>query len=92
MNTEKNQEIWIEKVHQNLILRGRSEKTFNNYRSVLRRFLKYYDENTKIRSLKEEDIIEFLNYEYIKIGRCKDTYNVAVCSIRLMFLVCFNKL
>ena len=28
MNTEKNQKIWIEKVHKNLLLRGRSEKTF----------------------------------------------------------------
>ena len=91
MNTETNQKMWIDKVHQNLILRGRSEKTFKNYKSALLRFLKYYDVKTKIKNLKEEDIINFLNDEYIKPGKCKDSYNVAVCSIRLMYLVCFNK-
>ena len=90
MNTEKNQGIWIEKVHQNLILRGRSDRTFNNYKSVLTRFLNYYSENTKIKSLKEEDIIGFLNDEYIKPAKCKSSYNLAVCAIRLFYLVCFN--
>ena len=31
MNTKENQKIWIEKIHKNLILRGRSENTFINY-------------------------------------------------------------
>lgn len=35
MNTEQNQKIWIDKVHENLVLRGRSENTFVNYKSVL---------------------------------------------------------
>lgn len=26
MNTEENQKMWINKVHENLLLRGRSEK------------------------------------------------------------------
>lgn len=38
MNTEKNQKIWINKIHENLILRGMSEKTFLNYKSCLLRF------------------------------------------------------
>ena len=38
MNTEKNKQIWVEKVHENLILRGRSEATFTNYKSSLMRF------------------------------------------------------
>ena len=54
MNTEKNQKIWLEKVQQNLILRGRSESTFINYKSSLIRFFNYYDENTNMKSLKEE--------------------------------------
>lgn len=90
MNTEKNQKIWIEKVHENLILRGRSEKTFDNYKCRLSKFFNYYDENTNIKKLKEKDIINFLNDEYIKTNRCKNTYNVAVCSIRLLYLVCFD--
>lgn len=90
MNTEKNQNIWIENIHQNLILRGRSENTFINYKSCLIRFFKYYDSNTNIKKLKETDIINFLNDEYIKPNKCKKTYNLAVCSIRLLYIVCFN--
>ena len=91
MNTEKNQKIWIEKVHKNLNLRGRSEQTFINYKSALSRFLKYYDSNTIIKNLKEEDIINFLNDEYLKLNKCKTDYNLAICSIRLFYLICFNK-
>lgn len=90
MNTEKNQKMWIEKVHENLILRGRSERTFNNYKSILIRFLNYYDNNTIIKNLKETDIIAFLNDEYFKTNKCKNTYNLAVASIRLLYIVCFN--
>lgn len=91
MNTEKNQKIWIEKVHQNLVLRWRSDNTFKNYKSALGKFLNYYSTDTNIKSLKEEDIILFLNDEYIKTNKCKDSYNLAVCSLRLFYLVCFNK-
>lgn len=90
MNNDENQKIWIEKVHQNLLLRGRSEKTFTNYKSTLLRFFKFYDANTNIKKLKEQDIINFLNKEFLIPNKCKDTYNVAVCSIRLFYLVCFN--
>lgn len=90
MNTDENQKIWIDKIHQNLILRGRSNYTFINYKSVLLRFFKYYDSNVNIKKLKEEDIINFLNDEFIIPNKCKDTYNLAVCSIRLLYLVCFN--
>lgn len=90
MNTEKNQKIWIDKVHENLILRGRSENTFINYKSCLHRFFNYYDENTNIKKLKEHEIINFLNDEYIIPNKCKTTYNIAVCSIRLLYAVCFD--
>ena len=90
MNTEKNKEKWIEKVHENLVLRGRSENTYRNYRCALLKFLNYFDDKTNIKSLKEKNIIDFLNEEYIKPNKCKDTYNLAVCSIRLFYLICFN--
>ena len=90
MNTEKNQKIWIKKVYENLNLRGRSERTFENYRSALNRFLNYYNENTNIKKLKENDIINFLNDEYLKLNKCKSSYNLAVAAIRLFYLVCFN--
>ena len=90
MNTKENQEMWIEKVHENLKLRGRSEKTFTNYKSVLLRFFKFYSSNTNIEKLKEQDIINFLNKEYIIPNKCKLSYNLAISSIRLFYLVCFN--
>ena len=90
MNTEKNQKIWIEKVHENLILRGRSENIFINYKSCLLRFFNHYDENTNIKKLKENEIINFLNEEYIIPNKCKSTYNIAVCSIRLLYAICFD--
>ncbi len=91
MNTEKNQEIWIEKIHENLKLRGRSEKTFENYKSVIIRFFNYYSSDTNISKLKELDVINFFNYEYIEKNKKKYTYNVGVASIRLLYLLCFNK-
>jgi len=90
MNTEKNQKIWIEKVHENLTLRGRSKNTFINYKSHLLRFFNHYDENTNIKKLKENEIINFLNEEYIIPNKCKSTYNIAVCSIRLLYAICFD--
>lgn len=39
MNNEINRKLWIEKIHENLKLRGRSENTFINYNSSLKIFL-----------------------------------------------------
>lgn len=91
MNTEKNQQKWINQVQQNLNLRGRSNRTFDNYKSVLKRFFKYYDSNINIKNLKENDIIDFLNHEYLIPKKSKDSYNLGVAAIRLFYLVCFNK-
>ena len=90
MNTDENQQMWIEKVHQNLILRGRSEITFNNYKSALNNFFKYYDISTNIETLREKEIINYLNDKIIKPNKCKNTYNLAVSAIRLLYSLCFN--
>lgn len=55
MNTDENQKIWIEKIHQNLILRGRSYHTFINYKSSLSKFFKYYDSNIVLKYLYNLD-------------------------------------
>ena len=91
MNNETNQKIWIEKIHENLKLRGRSENTFINYKCALKSFFNYYDENVNIENFKEEDIIPYINEQFLKANKSKYTYNVAVASIRLLYLVCFNK-
>ena len=90
MNTGENQKIWIDKIHENLILRGRSKNTYANYKCALMNFFDYYDENTNIGNLREENIIPYINDCFIKTNKSKYTYNLAIASIRLFYLVCFN--
>lgn len=91
MNNDENQKKWINKIHENLILRGRSENTFINYKSALNSFWKYFDTNTNIENLTEEDIIPYIKECFINSNKSKYTYNVAIASIRLFYLVCFKK-
>ncbi len=91
MNNETNQKLWIEKIHENLKLRGRSENTFKNYRCSLQNFFNYYNKDINIENLKEEDIIPYVNENFLKANKSKYTYNVAIASIRLFYLVCFGK-
>ena len=69
MNTEQNQKIWIDKVHENLILRGRSENTFANYKSVLIRFFNFFDESTNIEHLSEENFTYSFQYDINRLSR-----------------------
>lgn len=64
MNTEKNKEKWVEKIRQTLEIGGRSSRTFDNYKSHLKRFLNYYDESTDFKKLKEEDILDYFKKIY----------------------------
>lgn len=91
MNTDENQKIWIEKVHENLIMRGGSNNTFSNYKSALNSFFKYYSNDTNIKDLTEEDIIPYIRECFIKCNKSKYTYNVNIAAIRLFYLVCFKK-
>lgn len=91
MNTEKNQLIWIDKIHENLILRGRSENTFINYKSALNKFFNYYPKNTYLNKLTEKDILPYINVCFLKPNKSKYTYNLALASIRLLYAICFNK-
>ena len=90
-NTEKNKQKWVEKVKFTLELGGKSDKTFSNYKSHINRFLNYYDENTEINKLSENDVVEYLKKEYIDLNRCASSLNVGICSIRFLYSVCFNK-
>ncbi len=91
MNTDENQKTWIEKIQKNLIMRGRSENTFINYKCALNNFFKYYDSKTNIEALNEEDILPYINECFIKNNKSKYTYNVSITSIRLLYIVCFNR-
>ena len=90
-NTEKNKIKWVEKVKDTLILGGRSEKTFDNYKSHIKRFLNYYDENVEINKLSDEDIVEYVKKNYLELNRCAETLNVGICSIKYFYSVCFNR-
>lgn len=90
-NTEKNKIKWVEKVKDTLILGGRSEKTFDNYKSHIKRFLNYYNENVEINKLSDEDIVEYVKKNYLELNRCAETLNVGICSIKYFYSVCFNR-
>ena len=90
-NTEKNKIKWVEKVKETLILGGRSEKTFDNYKSHIKRLLNYYNENVEINKLSDEEIVEYVKKNYLELNRCAETLNVGVCAIKYFYSVCFNR-
>ena len=90
-NTEKNKKKWVEKVKFTLELGGKSDKTFDNYKSHINRFLNFYNEDVEINKLSENDIVDYLKKEYIDLNRCASSLNVGICSIRFLYSVCFNK-
>ena len=57
---------------------------------MLENFVAPYDA-TVIEKLNEEDIIPYIRECFIKLNKSKYTYNVAIPSIRLFYLVCFKK-
>ena len=90
-NTEKNKNKWVEKVKFTLELGGKSNKTFDNYKSHISRFLNYYDEEIEINKLTEDNIVDYLKKEYIDLNKCASSLNIGICSIRFLYSVCFNK-
>lgn len=90
-NTKNNKEKWVEKVRYTLELGGKSNNTFDNYKSHINRFLNYYAEDIDINKLSEDAIVDYLKINYIDLNRCASSLNVGVCSIRFLYSVCFNR-
>mgnify|MGYP002625635411 CR=1 FL=1 len=90
-NTEKNKIKWVEKVKYTLELGGKSDKTFDNYKSHIVRFLNYYTEDVDIDKLSEDEIVEYFRKQYINLNRCATTLNVGIFSIKFLYSVCFNR-
>lgn len=90
-NTKKNQEKWVEKVKYTLELGGKSNKTFVNYKSHITRFLNFYNEETEINKITEDNIVDYFKKNYIDLNRCANSLNVGICSIRFFYSVCFNR-
>ena len=81
---KKDKEKWIEKVRYTLEIGGKSNKTFDNYKSHINRFLNYYDEDIEINKLSEDKIIDYFRKNYIDLNRCVNNLNVGICSIRFL--------
>lgn len=77
-----NDEVF-EKIHEEFILRGMSEKTEESYRCAFRIFLRYY-ENRDIETLGEESIREFL-FHQISIGKSSGSVNIYNSALRFIF-------
>ena len=90
-NTEKNKEKWVKKVEDTLKIGGRSKRTFDNYKSHLKRFLNYYHEETEINKLSENNILDYLKVNYINKSFSGETYNMAIKSISFFYSVCFDR-
>lgn len=90
-NTEKNKIKWVEKVKFTLELGGKSNRTFDNYKSHINRFLNYYNEETDINKLSEDDIVDYFRKQYIDLNRCSSTLNLGIYAIKFLYSVCFNK-
>lgn len=91
MNSEKNKKKWVKQVEDTLKLNGRSKTTIANYVSSINRFLYFYDETTKISKLKEEDLLDYIKKEFLEKNKCGASYNVNICAIRFLYLVCFER-
>ena len=89
-NTNANREKWIKKVEDLIRISGKSRITFNNYKSHINRFFNYYSTDTIFNNVLEDEILEFIKSEYLNLNRASDTINLAICSIRYLYSVCFK--
>ena len=80
----------MQKVKDLLILRNCGKSTISNYLSCINRFKNYYKENTNLKELKEEDILEYLKKNFIDIGCSAATINVNRAAIKYYYLVNYN--
>lgn len=91
MNTQNNQQKWIEKCINIMKMGGKSEYTIINYKCGWNKFFKYYSERTDLSKLTEEDIMIYLKKEFLDKNLAGSTYNVYLSAIRLLYSVCFRK-
>lgn len=89
-NTEENKKIWLEKVENIMRAGGKSKRTFNNYKVHINRFLNFFDKDINFQNILEDDIMSYIKKEYIDLDRASDTINVAICSIRFLYSICFK--
>lgn len=74
-----------------LELGGKSNRTFENYKSHITRYLNYYNDNIEINKLSDEEIVNYFRKKYINLNRCAASLNVGICSVKYLYSVCFNR-
>ncbi len=90
-NTKTNQDKWLKKINDTLKIGGRSNRTFNNYKSQLNKLFNYYNSSIDIDKLNENDLLDFFKINYINKNISSSTLNLGVCSVRYLFSICFDK-
>lgn len=90
-NTKTNQIKWLKKIEDTLEIGGRSKRTYENYKSQINKFFRYYDENIDINKLNEDDLLDYFKNNYLNHNISSNTLNLGICSIRYLFSICFNK-
>lgn len=90
-NTKTNQDKWLKKIEDTLKIGGRSKRTYENYKSQINKFFRYYDKNIHINKLNEDDLLDYFKINYIDNNVSPNTLNLGICSIRFLFSVCFDK-
>lgn len=90
-NTKINQENWLKKINETMKIGGKSQKTYENYKSQLNKFFNYYNSSIDISKLNEDDLLDYFKVNYINKNTAASTLNLGVCSIRYLFSICFDK-
>lgn len=91
MNTEENQQQWIEKCIQIMKMGGKSNSTITNYKCGWRKLFNYYSKEIDISQQTEEDLLKFFKEEIIDKKMSRTSYNNYLCAIRFLYSVCFRK-
>ena len=80
----------LQKVKDLLLLRKCSNRTISNYLSCINWFKNYY-KRKHLKSLNEDNILDYLKKNFINIGCSAATINVNRATIKYYYLVNFNK-
>ena len=78
------------KVKTLLKTRGCSDRTVTNYISCIKRFKNYF-KGKDIQNFQEEDILIYVNDNFVELGFSAASINVSRAAIKYYYLVNFNK-
>ena len=80
----------IDKIVENLTMKGNSKITIRNYCYSIKRFSKYH-EGKELEKLTEEDVLNYLKVNFINKKLSAETYNHHVSAINFFYALIYNK-